>query len=160
MEALGHCGGKVLDFILSVPSNQLWAVLKTTLILTYSEFKFAAHSCSHLDNVRMMKTLEFTSGTTPGLKRWLQMRTWTPSRWTWFLTNINNTTISDKVLRSKTFPRNLEEAMKKAIQLEAGFQLSEGVNVACRINMMQAEVNEVDTLKDPPSPVQPLLWMW
>ena len=31
--------------------------------------------------------------------------------------------------------------MKKAIQLEAGFQLSEGVNMARRINVMQAEVN-------------------
>ena len=63
--------------------------------------------------------------------------------------NINNTTITDKVLRGKTLPRNLEEAMKKAIQLEAGFQLSKGVNMAQRINMMQAEVNEADTLKDP-----------
>ena len=51
METLGHCGGKVLDSILSVPSNQPWAVLKTTLIRTYSEFKSATHSCSHLDNM-------------------------------------------------------------------------------------------------------------
>ena len=39
--------------------------------------------------------------------------------------------------------------MKKAIQLEVGFQLSRGVNMGRRINMMQAEVNKVDTLKDP-----------
>ena len=31
-EALGHCGGKVLDSILLVPSTQPWTVLKTTLI--------------------------------------------------------------------------------------------------------------------------------
>ena len=42
MEALGHCGGKVLDSILSILSNQPWAVLRTTLIQTYSEFKSAA----------------------------------------------------------------------------------------------------------------------
>ena len=52
------------------------------------------------------------------------------SRWTRFLMSINNTTITDKVLRGKMLPRNLEEAMKKAIQLEAGFQLSKGVNMA------------------------------
>ena len=50
-KALGHCRGKVLDSILSVPSNQPWAVLKMTLIRMYSEFKSAAHSCSHLDNM-------------------------------------------------------------------------------------------------------------
>ena len=50
-EALGHCGGKVLDSILSVPSNQPWAVLKMTLIRMYSDLKSAAHSCSHLDNM-------------------------------------------------------------------------------------------------------------
>ena len=39
--------------------------------------------------------------------------------------------------------------MKKVIQLEAGFQLSEGVNMAKRINVMQVEVNEVEAGKDP-----------
>ena len=38
-----------------------------------------------------------------------------PSRWTHFLASINNTAITDKVLRSKTLPRNLDEAMSRAI---------------------------------------------
>ena len=59
-----------------------------------------------------------------------------PSRWTRFIASINNTTITDKVLCGKTLPRNLKDAMKKAIQLEAGFQLSEGVNMARQINVM------------------------
>ena len=59
-----------------------------------------------------------------------------PSRWTHFLTSINNTAITDKVLRSKTLPKNLDEAMRRTIQLEAGFQLSEGVNMARKINIM------------------------
>ena len=71
-----------------------------------------------------------------------------PSRWTHFLASINNTAITDKVLCSKTLPKNLDEAMSRAIQLEAGFQLSEGVNVARKINIMQAEVNETDVVKD------------
>ena len=58
-----------------------------------------------------------------------------PSRWTHFLASINNTAITDKVLRSKT-------------QLEAGFQLSEGVNMARRVNKMQAEINETEAVKD------------
>ena len=71
-----------------------------------------------------------------------------PSRWTWLLMSINNTTITNKVLRGKTLSMNLEEVIKKAIQLEAGFQPSKKVNMAQRINVMQTEVNEVDTLQD------------
>ena len=50
-EALGHCGGKVLESILSVPLYQPWDVLKETLIQEYSEFKSPAHACAHLDNM-------------------------------------------------------------------------------------------------------------
>ena len=38
--------------------------------------------------------------------------------------------------------------MSQAIQLEAGFQLSEGVNMAWKINIMQAEINETEVMKD------------
>ena len=38
--------------------------------------------------------------------------------------------------------------MSQAIQLEAGFQLSKGVNMARKINIMQAEINETDVVKD------------
>ena len=71
-----------------------------------------------------------------------------PSRWTHFLASINNTAITDKVPHSKTLPKNLDEAMSRAMQLEAVFQLSEGVNMARKINTMQAEVNETDVVKD------------
>ena len=38
--------------------------------------------------------------------------------------------------------------MSWAIQLEAGFQLSKGVNMARKINIMQAEINETEVMKD------------
>ena len=50
-EALGHSRGKVLDSILSVPSNQPWKVLKETLMQGYSEFKSPAHSSTYLENM-------------------------------------------------------------------------------------------------------------
>ena len=71
-----------------------------------------------------------------------------PSQWTHFLASINNTAITDKVLCSKMLAKNLDEAMSRAIQLEVGFQLSEGVNMARKINIMQAEINETDVVKD------------
>ena len=71
-----------------------------------------------------------------------------PSRWTHLLVSINNTAITDKVLCSKTLPKNMDEAMSRAIQLEARFQLSEGVNMARKINIMQVEVNKTEVVKD------------
>ena len=153
-EALGHSGGKVLDSILSVPSHQPWKILKETLLTDYLEFKSPAHVCTYLENMtqgddeslhlyvyRYTRAHRMVMGLAP-------KENMDPSRWTHFLASINNTAITDKVLRSKTLPRNLDEAMSRAIQLEAGFQLSEGVNMARRVNIMQAEVNETEVVKD------------
>ena len=38
--------------------------------------------------------------------------------------------------------------MSRVIQLEAGFQLSEGVKMAQRVNIMQAKVNKTEVVKD------------
>ena len=116
-EALGHSGGKVLDSILSVPLNQPWKILKETLMRDYSEFKSPAHSCTYLENM--------TQGEAESLRLYVYRYTrahrmvtglapkenMDPSQWTHFLASINNTTITDKVLRSKTLPKNLDEAM-------------------------------------------------
>ena len=71
-----------------------------------------------------------------------------PSRWMAFLRSINNTAIADKIIRGKYLPRNLEEAMCKAVALEASFQLSEGLNMNRRpaimnIDAKEEELNEV-----------------
>ena len=135
-EALGHRGGKVLDSILSVPSHQPWKILKETLLRDYSEFKSPAHACTYLENMtqgddeslclyvyRYTRAHRMVTGLAP-------KENMDPSRWTHFLASINNTAITNKVLQSKTLPRNLNEAMSRAIQLEARFQLSEGMNMA------------------------------
>ena len=44
-EALGHSGGKVLDSMLSVPSNQPWKILKETLMQTTLN---SSHQHSHV----------------------------------------------------------------------------------------------------------------
>ena len=120
-EALGHSGGKVLDSILSVPSSQPWKILKETLTRDYSEFKSPAHSCTYLENM--------TQGEDESLRLYVYHYTrahrmvtglapkenMDPSWWTHFLASINNTAITDKVLWSKTLPKNLDEAMSRAI---------------------------------------------
>ena len=71
-----------------------------------------------------------------------------PSRWTRFLSSIHNAVITDKILHSKTLPTSLEDAMKCAMELEAGFQLSEGVNMTRRVNVMNVETEETDEIQD------------
>ena len=67
-----------------------------------------------------------------------------PSRWFRFLTSITNTSIADKVTRSKTLPHNLQQCFEKALEYEASFQLSEGVNMACKMTIMNVNVEEGD----------------
>ena len=67
-----------------------------------------------------------------------------PSRWFRFLTSITNTSIADKVTRSKTLPHNLQQCFEKALEYEASFQLSEGVNMACKTTVMNVNVEEED----------------
>ena len=71
-----------------------------------------------------------------------------PSRWFRFLTSITNTTIADKITRSKFLPQNLQQYFEKALRLEASLQLSEGVNMAPGTTVMNInlEGNEVINL--------------
>ena len=53
-----------------------------------------------------------------------------------------NTSIADKVTRSRTLPHNLQQCFEKALEYEASFQLSEGVNMACKMTIMNVNVEE------------------
>ena len=74
-----------------------------------------------------------------------------PSRWLRFLTSITNTTIADKITRSEFLLQNLQQCFKKAQRLEASLQLSEGVNMAQKMTVMNVEVDtedEANLIKD------------
>ena len=60
------------------------------------------------------------------------------------LYSITNTSIADKVTRSKTLPYNLQQCFKKALEYEASFQLSEGVNMAQKTTIMNVNMEEED----------------
>ena len=60
------------------------------------------------------------------------------------MTNITNTSIADKVTRSKTLPHNLQQCFEKALEYEASFQLSEGFNMAQKTTIMNVNVEEDD----------------
>ena len=58
--------------------------------------------------------------------------------------SITNTYITDKVTRSKTLPHNFQQCFEKALEYEATFQLSEGVNMAQKTTVMNVNVEEDD----------------
>ena len=57
---------------------------------------------------------------------------------------MTNTSVADKVTRSKTLPHNLQQCFEKALEYEASFQLSEGVNMAEKTTIMNVNVEEED----------------
>ena len=74
-----------------------------------------------------------------------------PSRWFGFLTSIMNTTIADKITRSESLPQNLQQCFEKALRFEASLQLSEGVNMAQRMMVMNINLEgdeELNLIKD------------
>ena len=74
-----------------------------------------------------------------------------PSRWFRFLTSITNMTIADKITRSKSLPQNLQQCFEKDLRLEASLQLSEGVNMAQRMTVMNIDLEgneEINLIKD------------
>ena len=67
------------------------------------------------------------------------------------LTSITNTTIVDKITRSKSLPQNLQQCFEKALRLEASLQLSEGVNMARRTTVMNIDLEgneEINLVRD------------
>ena len=61
-----------------------------------------------------------------------------------FLASINNTVISDQISRSGHLPRILQESFKRTLVLEAGYQLSEGIDLACITNVMSIQSERID----------------
>ena len=67
------------------------------------------------------------------------------------LTSITDKTIADKIIRSESLPKNLQQCFEKALRLEASLQLSEGVNMARKTTVMNVDVEgdeEINLIKD------------
>ena len=64
---------------------------------------------------------------------------------------MTNTTIADKITRSKSLPQNLQQCFERALRLEASLQLSEGVNMARWTTVMNVDLEgeeEINLIKD------------
>ena len=156
-EALGRSAGPVQNVIMALPQNKPWSAIREELKHCFLYQISLGHTASQLENLtqkpneplrlyiyRYSKLHKAVTQKDAGQDT-------DPSRWFRFLTSITNTSIADRVTRSKTLPHNLQQCFEKALEYEASFQLSEGVNMACKMTIMNVNVendDEVNLVRD------------
>ena len=135
LEAMGKSTGKVLSTIMSIPQNYPWSIIRQALVCEFSEFTSPVHATAALDNMQQeegepLKLYVHRYSVIHKMVTGMDaIQNTDPSRWMSFLRSTNNIAISNKISKSKTVPRNLEQCMTRAVQTEAQYQFAEGVNL-------------------------------
>ena len=149
-EALGRSAGPVQNIIMALPHNKSWSAIREELKHCFSDQISLGHTAAQLENMTQKpnEPLQLYIYCYSKLHKAVTQKNacqgTDPSRWLRFLTSITNTSIADKVTRSKTLPHNLQQCFEKALEYEASFQLSECVNMACKTTIMNVNVEEDD----------------
>ena len=150
MEALGRSAGPVQNVIMALPQNKPWSAIREELKRCFSDQISLCHTASQLENLTQKpnEPLRLYIYRYSKLHKAVTQKDASqdtdPSRWFRFLTSITNTSIADKVTQSKTLPHNLQQCFEKALEYEASFQLSEGVNMARKTTIMNVNVEDGD----------------
>ena len=156
-EALGRSAGPVQNVIMALPHNKPWSAIREELKRCFSDQILLGHTAAHLENMTQKPNEPLRlyiyrySKLHKAVTQKDACQDTDPSRWFRFLTSITNTSIADKVTRSKTLPHNLQKCFEKALEYEASFQLSEGVNMAHKMTIMNVNVetdDEVNLVRD------------
>ena len=149
-EALGRSARPVQNVIMALPHNKSWSAIREELKQCFSDQISLGHIAAQLENMTQKPNkplrlyIYHYSKLHEAVTQKAACQDTDPSRWFRFLTSITNTSIADKVTRSKTLPHNLQQCFEKALEYEASFQLSEGVNMACKTSVMNVNVEEED----------------
>ena len=149
-EALGRSAGPVQNVIMALPHNKSWSAICEDLKHCFSDQISLGHAAAQLENMTqkpnepLQLCIYHYSKLHKAVTQKDACQDTDPSRWFRFLTSIMNTSIADKVTRSKTLPHNLQQCFEKALEYEASFQLSEGVNNAHKTTIMNVNVEEDD----------------
>ena len=121
---------------MALPHNKSWSAIREELKRCFSDQIPLGHTAAQLENMTQKpnEPLQLYIYCYSKLYKAVTQKDachyTDPSRWFRFLTSITNTSIADKVTRSKTLPHNLQQCFEKALEYEASFQLSKGVNMA------------------------------
>ena len=142
-EVLGRSAGPVQNVIMALPHNKSWSAIREELEHCFLDQISLGHTAAQLDNMTQKPNeplqlyIYHYSILHKAVTQKDACQDTDPSRWFRFLTN---TSIADKVTRSKT----LQQCFEKALEYEASFQLSEGVNMARKTTIMNVNVEEED----------------
>ena len=157
-EALGRSAGPVQNVIMALPHTKSWSAIREELKRCFSDQILLRHTAAQLENMTQKpnEPLRLYIYRYSKLHKAVTQKDachdTDPSRWFRFLTSITNTSITDKVTRSKTFcPITYNNPSRKPLEYEASFQLSEGVNMAQKTTIMNVIVedeDEVNLVKD------------
>ena len=149
-KALGRSAGPVQNVIMALPHNKSWSSIREELKRWFSDQISLGHTAAHLDNMTqnpnepLQLYIYHFSKLHKAVTQRDACRDTDPSRWFRFVTSITNTSIADKVTRSKTLPHNLKQCFEKALEYEASFQYSKGINMAQKMTIMNVNVEEED----------------
>ena len=149
-EALGRSAGSVQNVIMALPHNKSWSAIREELKRCFSDQISQGHTAAQLENMTQKPNEPLClyiyrySKLHKAVTQKDACHDTDLSRWFRFLTSITNTSIADKLTRSKTLPHNLQQCFEKALEYEANFQLSEGVNMAQKTTIMNVNVEEED----------------
>ena len=149
-EVLGRSAGPVQNVIMALPHNKSWSAIREELKHCFLDQISLGHTAAQLENMTqkpnepLLLYIYHYSKLHKVVTQKDACQDTDPSRWFRFLTSITNTSIADKVTRSKTLPHNLQQCFEKALEYEASFQLSEGVNMAHKTTVMNVNVEEED----------------
>ena len=156
-EALGRSTGPVQNVIMALPNARSWRPIREELKRCFSDQTSLGHAAAQLENMTQkpneplrLYIFRYSKIHKSVTKRDACYDT-DPFRWLQFLTSITNTTITDKITRSESLPQKLQHCFEKALRLEASLQLSEGVNMARRMTVMNIDVEgdeEINLIKD------------
>ena len=149
--------GPVQNVIMALPNARSWRAIKEELKRCFSDQTSLGHVAAQLENM----TQKPNEPSRLYIFRYSKIHKYVtkqdacydtdPSRWSRFLTSITNTTIAEKITQSEFLPQNLQQCFRKALRLEASLQLSEGVNMAHKMTVMNVEIDaddEINLIKD------------
>ena len=126
-EALGRSAGPVKNVIMALPHNKPWSAIREELKCCFSDQISLGHTAAQLENMTQKPNEPLRlyiyrySKLHKAVTQKDACQDTDPSRWFRFLTSITNTSIADKVTRSKTLPHNLQQCFEKALEYEASF---------------------------------------
>ena len=147
---MGRSAGPVQNVIMALPHDKPWSAIREELKHCFSDQISLGHTAAQLENMtqKLNEPLRLYIYRYSKLHKAVTQKDAAqdtdPSRWFRFLTSITNTSIADKVTQSKTLPLNLQQCFEKALEYEASFQLSEGVNMAQKTTIMNVNVEDED----------------